>query len=90
MTTDPTPDWEQLLVKLDRVIEVLEDIRDARRGQTTQRPPTPEEVRAFARGGRVKPPEGGIVVTFDPTHGPSQQEIADATMLALRRQGRLK
>ena len=51
MTADQTPDWEQLLDKLDRVIEVLEDIRDARRGQTTQRPPTPEEVLRFARGG---------------------------------------
>lgn len=59
MTTDPIPDWEQLLAKLGRVIEVLEDIRDARRGKTTQRPPTPEEVVRFARGGRVKPPEGG-------------------------------
>lgn len=31
MTTDP---HEQILARLDRVIELLEDIRDARRAQT--------------------------------------------------------
>lgn len=45
MTTDPTPDWEQLLDKLDHVIEVLEDIRDARREANEGRLPTLEELR---------------------------------------------
>lgn len=144
-----TPGWEQVLNRLDRAIEVLEEIRDARQakdrprgytlgdqfmdllkrhdqglvdeagfydrvaemtgisfpsGQAYPHRPTPDEVVRFARGGIVKgpesgeeriihgdqPPQGGIVVTFDPPHGPSQQEIADATIRALRHQGRIR
>lgn len=90
--------------QLERIGNLLEDIRDARRGQNTQKPPTREEIVRFARGGIVKgpeggegrvlpgdqPPHGGIVVTFDPPHGPSRQEIADATIRAIGRKGRLK
>lgn len=40
----------------------------------------------------VERPRGGQVVQveLDPPHGPSQQEVADAAMRMLRRQGRLR
>lgn len=71
MTTDPTPDLccehgDAVLEQLDRIAEILEEIRDARRGRNTQRPPTPEEVRAFARDSRPnrpRPDQGHIVNT---------------------------
>lgn len=125
MTTDPTPDWEQLLGRLDRIIEVLEEIRDARQAKDTPRGYTlGQQVQDLLKRhdeGQVSDagfydqvaemtgislPErtaedktmtdprnlarGGIVVTFDPPHGPSQQEIADATIRAIRRQGRFR
>lgn len=70
--------------QLERIGNLLEDIRDARRGQTTQRPPTPEEVRAFARGGIVKRPDDQTLIGRTGCAIPGYCPTHDGRVIAIR------
>ena len=73
MTTDPCACHEQILARLDRVIEILEDLRDARRAPK------------LARGGVITDHAGQSALTARPGCGiTSYCPTHDGRVIAIR------
>lgn len=93
MTTEQPQDiccnhGEQIVGRLDRAIQVLEEIRDARTaknatGGTVEAPGPVVDTTGCVTQGTHKP-DSGIQIHIDPHH------VIGATIHELRRQGRLR